>query len=370
MAESRIVTSGLNSARTLNKLAEKGITVKDAKREGNVLVFSVPVARKNATVKVLESVRLESHYRDKKSFFEKIFSPWRFGIALGLLLSLLCYLILSSFVLRIDVIGVDRAKAIEIEKFLGERGIFAGSPKGIIDEDELDALLLEKFDFSVVQSKIVGLSLSLTVKEELNKPNYYDATAPVSLIAVEDALVTRVVCLQGTQSIDVGKSVKAGEVLILAQKTVGEETLPIRAVGEVYGKVWREKEIFFPDEKVIFEPTGRVEKYFSMRVGEAESEVRLPSFEHYTVQKSTIKIGDFLPVYRDTYVYAEQKAVTVSNNDEDKILLIENAKKEILLNGADEDGVFIRSWTIERQAEGGRLVKVIAEFEKRIDKYA
>ena len=44
--------------------------------------------------------------------------------------------------------------------------------------------------------------------------------------------------------------------------------------------------------------------------------------------------------------------------------------KEIFAENQELVGTFINLWTIERKVDGGKFLKVVAEFETRIDKYA
>lgn len=369
MAESKITTSALNSARTLNNISQKGILIKNVRRENSTLIFTVSDRAKSQTVNFLNSARVDCDVKDRKSVFNRIFSIWRFGIVLGIIFCVVLYSVLSSFVLKIEVFGTNESTAIKIEKYLKEINLTRGIPKDSLDLDKLDELLLKEFDFSVVESKIIGSTLSLTVKEELSKPDFYDATEINRIVASEDALITRVVCVQGLQSVTVGKSVKAGQTLIDSQKVVGESSIPIRAVGEIYGKVWREKEIYIPNEKIVYKPTGRTQKVYVMRIGGVSSKVKESPFEFYTLEKTSVKVGDFLPIFRDCYEYFEQ-VVAVEPNVEDNSVVIEKAKKEILLNSEQENAVLLDVWSEERLVEGGKYLKVIAEFEKRIDKYA
>lgn len=370
MAEIKISTSGLNSARTLSELTKKGIRVRNAIRDGNTLVFSISSKQKELTKSVLKSLRLDSEDTKIVRFWDKLISPWRFGLIVGVVICTIAYLLCSSIILRVDVNGLKASNARDIVEFLEENGINIGTSKKLVDCEKIESALYNRFDFSVVECKTLGTSLLITVKEELDAPMYNDLVEPKNLIADEDALITRIVCAQGTKAIDVGKSVKKGAMLISAYKYIGDAQIPICAVGEVYGRVWREKEIYVSDQKTTYKPTGRTESAFVMRIGEIPTEIPPSSFKYYTITKSTVRIGDFLPFYRDTYVFSEQVGVVVERDEKERVSLIEKAKKEIILENADGNGEFVRSWTLEKKVDGGMLIKVIAEFEKRIDIYA
>lgn len=370
MANLRVKTSGLNSARTLSELVKQGIEVRNVSRDDNALVFNVPYRQKTLTIHTLKRLYLDFSISMRKSFIERIINPWRIGIAIGLILCLTIYSFMSTMILRIDVSGISEAKTKEIVNFLSNNGIGVWTSKKSINTDEVDAMLYRNFDLSVAETKLVGVTMAITLKEELSPPEYGDLTTPLALIAAEDALVSRIVCAQGTKSVEIGQSIKKGTTLISAFKTVGDEKISIRAIGEVYGKVWREKEFYLSNQKVVYQSTGRVETRSVMRIGDVGGDVPTSSFAHYKITKSSICIGDFLPIYKDTYIFTEQQAVTTDTTEQDVKLLIEKAKKDIILENVNDNGEFIRCWTTERKTEDGTVFKVIAEFEKRIDIYA
>ncbi len=369
MSNFLVKVKGLNSQRTLNTLTQKGIRIKNSERYGSELFFEVGKKDINKTKECLDKLYLSADINEKKNGLESIFSLWRFGLVLGIILCVLIYCILSSFILKIEISGVDQNQKKNIIFFLKENDITLGTKKSELDLTEIEDIMMDNFEFSVVSPSIVGTSLVIKVKEELSPPIYMDLTKKTPLIASEDALITRIVCGSGTKIVSVGKSVKSGDVLIDCKKMVGEEEYYVQAVGEVYGKIWRQKEIFVPTTKEEYVPTGNVEKVRVIRFGNYSGAIKKSTFKNYKCTQTSIRISDFLPIYVDEITYVEQKIVQRELTSEEEKTFIENAKNMIFMQNQNLVGELIGVWTTERKVDGGKLIKVIAEFETRIDVY-
>ena len=369
MSKFLVKVKGLNAQRTLNTLTQKGIDIKNSERYGSELFFEVGKKDLNKTKECLNKLYLSAEISEKKNSFESIFSLWRFGLILGILLCVIIYCSILSFILRIEISGIDENQEKKVMLFLKENGIIPGTKKSELDLTNIESIIIENFEFSVVSPSFVGTSLVINVKEELSPPIYMDLTKKTPLIASEDALITRIVCGSGTKVVNVGKSVKKGEVLIDCKKNVGDEEYYVRATGEVYGKIWRQKEIFVPTKKEEYVPTGNIEKVRVIRFGNYSGVIKKSSFKNYTCTQTSIRISDFLPIYVDEIIYTEQKTVERELTVEEENNFIENAKKEIFAENQNLVGEFIDLWTIQRNADGGKIIKVIAEFETKIDVY-
>lgn len=361
---------GLNSARTLNALCRDGIFVKNIERIENNLFFISCSKHKEKIIKILNKYNLEYEFKEKKNIFESILSVSRIGLLIGIVLSIILYCCIFCFITDIRINGVDSLKENEIRKYLKDKNINIGSVKAQINCIEIEREILEKYDFSLCDVKIVGTNLELNLKEELNPPIYNDLTNKTPIIATENALITRIALLSGTSEIKIGQSVKKGQLLISCKKQIGDSVVETRAIGEVYGRVWREKEIFIPNTKMTSIPTGRIEKAYFIQIGNYQGAIKKPSFDEYTYTQTSIRIGNFLPVFRVERTYYEQKIVEQSYVQEEIDNMINQAKMDLINENEEYIDEFSRSWHIERVVDGGTMMRVIVEFEKRIDIYA
>lgn len=361
-----IKTSPLNSARTINRLQIEGVCLKNIIRERDYLCFEIDAKDSSKCKSILQKSYLSFDYEEKKNYFNQLFNLGRIGLIIGIVLSLGLYFFLSLFITNIEISGINENKKKEVMVYLQKSNISVGTIKSDIDIKVLDRNLLKDFDFSITQSKIIGTTLRIILKEELSSPIIVqDNFNPI--LSTEDALITRIVTISGTKMVEIGKSVKKGDILIDAKKIIENAEIRDRAIGEVYGKVWRKKDIFIPDKVQDIVETGKEETYYSIGIGSYIGVVQKPSFDCYTYTQTSTRIGDFLPFYQIKTIYREQKKVERVMTDLEINAQIEKAKKELLLETNNAIQEIFDSRTITRNVDGGRVISVIIEIEKRID---
>lgn len=367
MGEFFYKTKGVNAPRTLNKITRQGARIKACKRREKSLFFTVSEKESKRVEKSLGESVLEFQKNKKNSFFD-LFSPKRIGIVLGLILCVFIMLFLSRFFIKIEVKGLNLVEQKKVESFLKNHGVIPCKLKQDVDLDEVGKHLKKEFPFSVVSLSFKGVTLVVRVKEELSPSYYFDQTKKQSLYASENAVVTRIVKIDGTQMVEVGKSVKAGDLLIKNEKSVGESVLEIRAVGEIYGRVWREYEVFIPEKSFSYKDTGVKKIFYGVEFFRAQKEQVSPFL--YSRREVVVTPFEFLPIYHYKTTFYEQKAVEIINpNFLDQTEILKRLKSEAEIKLQKEDGEFIRSWHTTKEVDGGKIVKLIVEMEKRIDEY-
>lgn len=366
MSKITVRTSPLNSARTINRLQAEGIILNNIVREHDFLSFVIESKDGPKCKSVLQKLYLSFDHTEQKNYFNQLFNLSRIGLVLGIVLSIGLYFFLSIFITNIEISGIGENKKKEVMQYLQKSSICVGTNKSNIDLETLDRNLLKDFDFSITESKIVGTTLSIKLKEELNPPIIYDENSK-PIISKEDALITRIVTISGTKMVDVGKSVKKGDTLIDAKKIIENVEVSEKAIGEVYGKVWRKKDVFIPDKVQDLVETGKVETYHSICIGSYIGKVDKPTFDCYTYTQTSTRIGDFLPFYQIETTYFEQKKVERSLSDLEINDIVVKAKKELLLGEENAVQTILDSRVVTRKVDGGTVFSVIIEIEKRID---
>lgn len=367
MGKCEYTTSSTASGRLVTAVTKEGVRVLNPKKSGGELTFTVhakSIARVDDTLKGFERVYEK---KERLNVFRRFF-PKRIGILIGIVVSVICSIVLSNFVFSIDVSGVGEADRIEIIEYLENVGIREGANKGGIDCERIERSLMEKFSLSVVDCKIEGLTLSVSVKEELPPPDYVGMLDVVPVVASEDAVVTRIVTVSGTVKTVRGKSVKKGEILIDNYHTIGDMTVECRAIGEVYGKVWRKVEVFVPNTVIALERTG-VSKEVSFISFKAPSSDTGAPFTYFEKDVKSIPISNFLPFWKNTVTFYECKAVETKNPRLDDIeSVVDGVRNELRLAVIDE-GEYLDDWYTVREISDGVTVSVVCELERRIDTY-
>lgn len=367
MSKLRFKTTATASGRTLSEVVKSGVRVKSPEKKEGDLTFCVSLRDGERVCNTLNGFERVYEKTDLRLISRLL---WRFGIAVGIIIAVIAIIVLSNYLFSISVSGLSRVEIVEVERFLTEHGVAVGTKKADLNLDALEISLMEKFDFSVVDCKIEGVTLVVSVKEELPPPDYADMQTIKPIVASEDAVVTRIVTLSGTVLVKHGASVKKGDILISPTRKVGEVEVECRAVGEIHGKVWRTKEIFVPSTIIKNERTGSSKTEYRLSFGKVNLDLVSP-YEYYEVERSKVTLSDLLPFYKNTVTYYECKPVEVENPDlKDLSGIVDGALRELRIRVESEGGIYLDDWYSVREVEGGVRVKVVCEMEMRIDTHS
>lgn len=367
MSSIRFKTTATASGRTISEVVRSGVRVKYPQKRDGSLTFCVKACEGDKVCSTLNGFERVYEKTDTRLLNRLM---WRFGIAVGAVLAVITVIVLSSYLFSISVSGLSRVDYLEVEKFLTEQGICIGSKKSDLDTDALEIALMEKFEFSVVDCKVEGVTLVVSVKEELPQPEYVGIQTARPIVAREDAVITRIVTLSGSVLVKHGQSIKAGDILISPTRKLGDTQLSCPAVGEVHGRVWRKKEIFVPATIVQTERTGAFKRDFCLSFGSLEPEIDSP-YEYYEVEKSRVALSDILPFYKNTVTYYECRPIEVENPDlKDLSGIVKGALAELNIQAESEGGIYLDDWYSVKAVDGGVIVRVVCEMEMRIDTYA
>ncbi len=189
----------------------------------------------------------------------------RYALLIGLGISLCVVVVLSQFVLTVDVQGNERVPTKDILEELRRQGVYPGVYGPSIDEVQIgnDALLnLE--DLVWMSVNLYGTRAEVLVRERTELPQLVDETVPAHVVAARDGVITHMETTSGQAKFQEGGTVAAGDVLISGVIDLQEPkysqvdlgTLTVRASGKVYARTWHTLQAVIPLEAVVKEYTG------------------------------------------------------------------------------------------------------------------
>lgn len=200
----------------------------------------------------------------------------RYGLLVGMALSLLATLTLSQFLLCVEVEGnrtVPTAVILSELRRLGVRpGAFGpGLDEGAIAQEALTGLT----DLSWMAINLNGTRARVLVRERVARPELEDARRPADVVAGATGLLTHVETWQGRALAEEGDTVVAGDVVIsgwvpieppLYSEVTDLGGRAVRAEGRVEARTWRTLTAAIPTEAMVKSPTGREKTRFSLCV--------------------------------------------------------------------------------------------------------
>ena len=180
----------------------------------------------------------------------------RWGIAVGIVLSILLFLASQSVIWRIDITGNERLSDDRIVDSLMQNGLYVGEKISKIDADYIEhKVMINDDDIAWISIKIVGTVARVEVKEVIDTEIKEENTKPANLVSLYDAQIFSLEVLSGFINVKEGDFVRKGE--LLASGIYESTKAPIRysrASGKVFGRVTKDFSVEIPliqEKKVL-----------------------------------------------------------------------------------------------------------------------
>ncbi len=267
-----------------------------------------------------------------------------------------------SFVTDVKIEGdVDAVTLKKITATLSENGVKEGSFSPSLDANEIEQALMRIEGVAYAGVIRHGTHVVLTVKREEKKEDFFYPSGD-RVVSNSLATVTRVIVEGGTAAVKYGDVVKPGDTLIEGFVTYGDELIPVKAEGVVYGKVYERKTVFFKDEELV-KTYGRKKRVTVLSVFGKHKTPKSP-FETCEVSTKRSSLGFLLPLEFVTYEFHEV-ATSVQKN----LLSEEEMQKMVFSKIIEETREPVRilaSYASFSRTDEGVNVTVTVEMEKNI----
>ncbi len=373
LSKIKVAIIGSNRTRLINKLKNENIPIYYLKTDENTTFW----VKQNDLKKLKEfadlyGVQLEVvKTSGVAGSLEKIIKNLPYIAAV-----IICFVMLiisTQYVYNVKVEAKNDVYANKVELLLRENNIFGTIPKGKINLNEVENLILSNLsEVSFATCYIEGFSLKIKI---VANDNPKQTEEKKNLHSDFDAVVTRIMVRSGTGEVAVGQRVKAGDVLIggyhIADNTPsdGEENgdiIEVVADGEVYGKVYTHKRFVIPEQAYTFVKTGKskIKRQIGFNKLAVIKSGKVP-YEFYEVATTNIKLFGLLPLNITTYEYFELQKVQIEQNT-----YIENLKNkcdsEFIASLNLDAKLLVKNYEI-KEVEGIKYLDIFYETEQRID---
>lgn len=373
LSKIKVAIIGSNRTRLINKLKNENIPIYYLKTDESTTFW----VKQNDLKKLKEfadlyGVQLEVvKTSGVAGSLEKIIKNLPYIVAV-----IICFIMLiisTQYVYNVKVEAQNDVYANKVELLLRENNIFGTIPKGKINLNEVENLILSNLsEVSFATCYIEGFSLKIKI---VANDNPKQTEEKKNLHSDFDAVVTRIMVRSGTGEVAVGQRVKAGDVLIggyhIADNTPsdGEENgdiIEVVADGEVYGKVYTHKRFVIPEQAYTFVKTGKskIKRQIGFNKLAVIKSGKVP-YEFYEVATTNIKLFGLLPLNITTYEYFELQKVQIEQNT-----YIENLKNkcdsEFIASLNLDAKLLVKNYEI-KEVEGIKYLDIFYETEQRID---
>ena len=209
--KTRIQVKGLNQERIINSIIKDYKIYNFSRKNHQLSEFEIDFIHHKKLIKILKDSGLEVKTLLHRGLISKLKTNLtRFGIISALVICFLVYLLQYSFILKIDIYGINKETSKEIETFLNNT--LQSRNKSKIDTKNLEFMIKENFEeVSSVSVAFVGQSLVININETVLPEELKEGQPIVSQF---DGLITKINLIQGTLAVNEGDLVKKGDILV------------------------------------------------------------------------------------------------------------------------------------------------------------
>ncbi|MCL2069292.1 MAG: sporulation protein YqfD [Oscillospiraceae bacterium] len=261
--------SGDFAERFFNLAARERIALWDCKRESGSLhaYASAKSYRKLRGIAKKTGVRIRIEEKRGIPFTRRRYRR-RWGLLAGFGMFLAFLIVMSLFLWRIDVEGLETIPESRVLQTLEELGVHPGSLRRGIDVRESERRMLMLMpELSFIAINIDGSTAAIELSERSMPPVLIDAHAPCNLVARKAGQITAINVYEGQALVSVGDAVTEGDLLISGVTQDGAGNNLFRhARGEVMARVEHTVALDIPLDQIRYTPTGEIKNRGSLEI--------------------------------------------------------------------------------------------------------
>ena len=335
---SKVTVKGLNQERAINNIIKK-IKVYNFKRESHdTSHFEVEYKDRKKAKQLLKENRLEILSFSNNGFFaflKRLCSS--FGVIIGLVISILGYIVQYNFIFQIKAYGQSNIENRQIERYI--EGNLKSRFKGDIDTKQLEAKVRNQFDeITSVSISIVGQSLIVNLNEVDIPEEMQEEFQP--LLSEYDGRITQINLVQGTAAVNEGDIVKKGDILVYPYIIDAEGTeRKVCAKAEIMADVWLEGKQTHYDCHLKTERTGQKIVLNEVYLGSLKiySKTKINTFSEWEEEFywQDLSKNNILPFKLKKIIYYETRTAEVKSE-------FSSVEEEVKQNACEKALIFLQ----------------------------
>jgi len=231
---------------------------------GEVSVHDFEIVRELA-----ENHNMELDFYEYETARKKLFRyRHRYGIAIGIILTIISVIYFSNIVLTIEVIGNQRINDTVIISMLENMGIKKGTFINNIDFSSCERKLrMRNTDISWVGMRHTGNRLVIEMTETIPVPKMENTKMPCNIIASQSAQITSMSIYNGQIMRGVGDYVRKGDVIVSGVVSDGKGHTNLRHSSGKVTAIYEDSITIHQDfNETVSQRTGKIctEKYLNL----------------------------------------------------------------------------------------------------------
>lgn len=321
---------GLNFKKFLLKLQSENIEVLTLNRiDYNKYIIKICLDKRSKLETILKRFNYKFNIK-KTSRVLTFFTLFKRNLALFLcgFILLIATGFLNCFVLKVEVLGLEKLTSKQVVDVLTSNGVNCGKIKNKYNMDEIELLIKNSLEqVSLVSCIIRGNTLVVNINEKIDNSsiegNFEPITAPFDMVVKDIRLKS------GTSAVEKNSTVKKGEAIVLPFIEYKDGTkLEVVAQAEIDAYIEISNTIYYMENHQEFVKSGRLIKQseyslFNFSWKGINNKNNFKEYEEQIIEEYVFK-NMFLPIKKTTKVFYElvskQVFVPFDKKQEEKLI--------------------------------------------------
>lgn len=351
----------------INKLLQVGVKVYRVKSLENGIKFCVRVRDGQKVIEIFDA--LCYNYKtvkgiDKKSVVGFLKKRWAIIAFFFVFVAMLALMPRYVFTVSVDAPSYLYD---EVREVLDKNGAKKWQKVSNVDTAALENEISRIDGVSFVDARISGSTLYVGVRPSLKKTEIVDVSSDEPVICSVDAVLTRQIVFSGTPAFKTGDTVKVGDALILPKIVSGEEEIPARASGEVYGIIGYSATIAYGGVSKTYEKSGNRKTFRTIEFLGLSGKTPESPYKLFETSKRKVSCGFLIPLDFFEITFDEIVEKTISLPYEQVEADVRKRAEDGALNAVPKNARIIRREINVTEAGGIHYVTATVFAEGRID---
>lgn len=370
-----VEVEGFFIERFINLCSINNINIWDIEttRNGNICIKTDKKNFKNVK-KMAKKTKCTAKIKKKKGMYFLLFRYRKRRISVVIAgIMLLALIVLSTFVLRIDIKGNEKIGSKEIEESFKKAGLYIGKSTFFISKRKvIDYVRADIEELAWVGVELKGTTARITVVEKIKSEENLDKDIKGDIIVSDSGVITKIIAESGTTKYTTGSYITKGAIAIAGiVESKFLETEYVRAIGVVKIK---KDEVFKQSvkyEEEVKEYTGKYRHGIGTYIKNKKYELKyLPKDRKYdiSIDVKKVKVLGKEFVY-EIYKYREYNTNKVKRSYEEALGILKQRQIEYEKSLADKKLKILSNMDEVKKLNDGVEHTVVYTVEKDVGEF-
>lgn len=328
--------SGKNLYRFINTLRNQRLNCSNQYCKNDVYYGEVSVNDFEFVRELAENYGMKLDFYEYETARKKLYRyRHRYGIIIGIILTLASILYFSNTVMTIEIMGNQTVSDKTVLLMLENMGVKKGTFIGSIDFSSCERKLrMRNTDISWVGIRHTGNRLVVEMTEIVHAPEINDTKMPCNIISSQNAQITAMSIYNGQIMRGVGDCVRKGDVIVSGVVSDNKGHINLRHSFGTVTAIYEDSINIHQDfHEVISEKTGRTykEKYLNL------FNFKIPLF----IGKSNFSAYDSENLSSPVFLFGKELPISINKNKLSEIRLTQKTYTPDEARAIIEEKVFL-----------------------------